>query len=372
MDRYRAAARPFAEWLTEHGFGPTHATEWDDLIVEYKNDRFPKKSEFENLVAAIELLFPGFKGMLKWSRQVLAGWAVAHVPQHTVPLSSGPAHLIATHMAALGQPRLGVGLLLQQKLGLRPNEMLNIEARDVQLPDLNFSASVAPAVMIGLGVRTGTKAKRAQSVVLRDPILMALLAWAAGGLQGEDRLFPFTYENYRRVLKKITTDVLHLNIHWTPHSARAGFASDHVAMGTPFIEIREAGRWVADSRLRTYIDIVGSASIATSLQLSGFKPAILYACSHILSFFPCAEAYLRDHVEAGPSQSGGRIMGSRVGRQHWSTARGISYPQVQEAERDDSESEDSGGRKAAPAPAGARGAPRARLPIARGRGFGRR
>ena len=54
VDRYRAAARPFAEWLTEHGFGPAHATEWDDLLVEYKNDRFPKKSEFENLVAATQ------------------------------------------------------------------------------------------------------------------------------------------------------------------------------------------------------------------------------------------------------------------------------------------------------------------------------
>ena len=43
--------------------------------------------------------------------------------------------------------------------------------------------------VIGLGVRTGTKAKRAQSVVLRDPMVTALVAWACSGLQDEDRLF---------------------------------------------------------------------------------------------------------------------------------------------------------------------------------------
>ena len=50
--------------------------------------------------------------------------------------------------------------------------------------------TMASAVtVIGLGVCTGTKAKRAQSVVLRDPMVTALVAWARSKLQDEDRFF---------------------------------------------------------------------------------------------------------------------------------------------------------------------------------------
>ena len=163
--------------------------------MEFKNDRLPKKAEFEMLVASVEFLFPRYKGELGWSRQVLAGWSIHHIPQHTVPLSSGPAHLIAIHMASLGAPRLGAGLLTQQHLGLRPNEMLSLERRDVSLPSGNEITMASAVTVIGLGVHTGTKAKRAQSVVLRDPMVTALVARACSGLSAEDRRFSFTSEN---------------------------------------------------------------------------------------------------------------------------------------------------------------------------------
>ena len=51
-------------------------------------------------------------------------------------------------------------------------------------------------------------------------MVTSLVAWAYSGLQDEDLLFPFTYENYRRFLKKVTTDILHLDIHWTPQCTR--------------------------------------------------------------------------------------------------------------------------------------------------------
>ena len=198
INRYQKASQPFVGWLTDHGFCPAHSAEWDDLLVEFKNDVLPKKSDFECLVASIEFLFPRFRGELRWSRQVLSGWAISHCPQHTVPLSKGPAHLIAVHLAALGHPRLGIGLLLQQELGLRPNEMLHIERRDVSLPANSAAFASASVTVIGLGVRLGTKAKRAQSVILHDPTIIVLVSWACSGWSDDDRLFPFTYENYRR------------------------------------------------------------------------------------------------------------------------------------------------------------------------------
>ena len=102
---------------------------------------------------------------------MLSGWAIHHIPQHIVPLSSGPAQLIAIHMAALGALRLGAGLLAQQHLGLRPSEMLFLERRDISFPSGNEVTMVSAVTVIGLGVRTGTMAKRAQCVVLRGPMV---------------------------------------------------------------------------------------------------------------------------------------------------------------------------------------------------------
>ena len=62
VSRYKRAAQPFVVWLTEHSFDSCHSSEWDDLLVEYKSDRLPKKSEFESLVASVEFLFVQVQG----------------------------------------------------------------------------------------------------------------------------------------------------------------------------------------------------------------------------------------------------------------------------------------------------------------------
>ena len=46
--------------------------------------------------------------------------------KHTVPLTSFPASLLATHISFLGCARLAGGLLLQQELGLRPGELVKL------------------------------------------------------------------------------------------------------------------------------------------------------------------------------------------------------------------------------------------------------
>ena len=48
---------------------------------------------------------------------------------------AGPACLIACHLAAEGHGRIGLGILLQRLLGLRPSEMLAIQGRDCSLPE---------------------------------------------------------------------------------------------------------------------------------------------------------------------------------------------------------------------------------------------
>ena len=73
---------------------------------------------------------------------------------------------------------------------------------------------------------------------------------------------------------------------WTPHSPRAGFASEAIQDGVPFQEIKEAGRWLVDSSLRAYIDLVQTAQIAVDVQARGLLPAVEFVAREFFRFFP--------------------------------------------------------------------------------------
>ena len=194
------------DWLLLHQLRPQTATEWDDLLVEWKAHAAPSKSQFSNALAALEFFFPQYKGCLKWAHSVKHSWDITHVPQHTVPMLSGITKLYSVHCSTMGHPRLGVGMVLQQTKGLRPSELLGIETSDIVLPEEMDSTGVQ-AVIIGLGVRQGTKAKRPQSAVLplsQHPSLVRALRILKGCSDSGDRIFPYTLEQYNRIIKKIS------------------------------------------------------------------------------------------------------------------------------------------------------------------------
>ena len=192
------------------------------MLAEWKNDSRPSKANFEAAVAATEFAVHHFRGHLAWCHAVIAGWAVAHVARHTVPLGLGPACLIACHLAADGHGRLGLGMVIQRLLGLRPSEMLAIQGRDCSLPEHGQASE--PLAIIGLGIRGGTKAKRAQAVMLRDVVAIGLLRWLISDTPDDECLIGYTYERYRRLLNKYERK-LGLEIRWAPHSPRSGFPS---------------------------------------------------------------------------------------------------------------------------------------------------
>ena len=85
-------------------------------------------------------------------------------------MTEGPAVYIGCQMSARGHGRLGAGVILQEALGLRPSELLGITGDDVMLPEDRAQEVFMPAV-IGLGIKHGTKAKRAQTVMLASNVL---------------------------------------------------------------------------------------------------------------------------------------------------------------------------------------------------------
>eukprot|EP00959_Pyramimonas_sp_CCMP1952_P216122 4520439-Pyramimonas_sp.AAC.1 len=62
-----AAALKFATYLGENGLVPDGPEQWDDLLVECKNDMQMTKCNFEYAVAAVEFLFPRLRRKLTWS-----------------------------------------------------------------------------------------------------------------------------------------------------------------------------------------------------------------------------------------------------------------------------------------------------------------
>ena len=77
-----------------------------------------------------------------------------------------------------------------------------------------------------------------------------------------------------------------LDIGATPHGPRAGYASESVCLGRPFVETREGGRWLSDSSLRIYLDVVAAADIATQCEVQGHAAAMAWAIQNFVSYFP--------------------------------------------------------------------------------------
>ena len=120
--------------MDSHAYVPLEAEDFDDMLVEYKDSALPSKSDFEATVAAVEFMFPRFKGRLSWARQVIVGWSAVHIPRHTVPIGEGQCRLAAVHMCSMRYPRLGVGMSVQQKVVLRSREMPSLTTASVSLP----------------------------------------------------------------------------------------------------------------------------------------------------------------------------------------------------------------------------------------------
>ena len=112
LQTYQKHLKKFVEFLHSERLRPQGMGELDALIVAYKQQHSISRSNFEGLLAAIELFLPQIKGSLLWSKRVGKGLAVQQV-HHTIPLTLRPAKLVAALLASRDLARLGMGLLVQ-------------------------------------------------------------------------------------------------------------------------------------------------------------------------------------------------------------------------------------------------------------------
>ena len=277
----------FLFFLASWNLSVQDSGEVDDMLVEWKNaDPKISRSVFAHAICGVELAVPWLKKQLTWSRTVLTDWDVVGPTAHHLPLPRGLTLLLACCMGALGFGKLGAAVVIAQALGLRPNEMLKLCRGNVVLPETMAFGCRGDAIL-NLGMKKGTKSKRAQAVVLQagcEPALTLLrwLVWCADEFRS--LVDDLTLDRVNRVLARLC-ELLGLP-KFTAHSARAGFATECMLKGMGFVETREKGRWLHDASLRVYLDAVQTASSQSSAAAQAWSEVIAELERDFLAFFP--------------------------------------------------------------------------------------
>ncbi len=279
---YQKSLDQFVKWLIDNEHCPSSGQELDALVVQYKNDRKLSKFNLNYTIASLEFFMPILRGHLTWAKRVASGLIASSPTKHTVPLISAGAKLYGAHFSASGRPRLGIGIALQQRTGLRPSELLALLPEHVLKPEFGGGRYI-----FRLGADVGTKVKREQVAYFTpatDPELATVFCRLLDITPVGSSLFPYSYHEYLQGMHGITSS-LGLNLHITPHSPRAGFASERVALGDSPDLVRSEGRWGSETSFKIYLDVVLAAQISAWASLTGLQSAIEFCTINFASYF---------------------------------------------------------------------------------------
>ena len=99
-----------------------------------------------------------------------------------------------------------------------------------------------------------------------------------------ERLFPYTYADYHASIEGVSS-FLGLSFSFTPHSPRAGFATESISAGRDPATVRSEGRWSSETSFKTYVDIVLASQVGIMLNLSGHQNAIIFVSRNLFRYF---------------------------------------------------------------------------------------
>ena len=288
---------PFVEFVEQSNRADAEtAADIDDLAQEFRHEMQLTKSKHTMLVAAIEFVYPRIKGQLIISKQMLRGRNIGEPTKHSTPMPGKCAGLFGCHLASIGKPRHGAAIVIQQAVGWRPSELLNLYSEHVYVPP-----SMSDMISVRLGAFVSTKAKREQFTLVRPincPHAYILLSRLKHMTPEGQRIFPFSYWEYRNCIVD-TEQQFNLSIGLSAHSGRAVFATESIAAGWPEDEVQRSGRWLSSSSFRIYVDVIGALHVSNCVQLAGHEAVATYCCTNLLKYFD-AELFNRSSQEETP------------------------------------------------------------------------
>lgn len=119
----------------------------------------------------------------------------------------------------------------------------------------------------------------------RDVDVTTLLNRLLVGTAGDAKLCQVSYDTYRLALRAISRE-LKLPFCYTPHSPRAGFASEAVSRGEDAESIRIRGRWQSETSFRIYTDVIGAALIESLDGMKSWQYHMVVVHQHLCNLFP--------------------------------------------------------------------------------------
>jgi len=84
----------------------------------------------------------------------------------------------------------------------------------------------------------------------------------------------FSFETFRRRLARAAKELGWEDLHFTPHSIRAGGATQKLLDGVPFAQLQEAGRWSSPQSCKVYLDAVFALAASTTARAKPFLPLL--------------------------------------------------------------------------------------------------
>ena len=253
---YKTNVMRFLQWVADNNDGAADLDEFDELLVDYVHELHATgapKSRAERAVNGIIHYAPEFRWALPRSKQAVRGWYHLEGSESYPPLSRELAVVVAVQMRRNGRPREAIGVLLAFDCMLRVGELCALRRDDVA-DDGDSRVSTEHKGMFVRLVRTKTGNNKHVEVL--DPTARRLVRQLVATAGPGDRLFPFSTETFRRVMKATCSQLgLHAApVDYVPHSLRHGGATYYYFVKRmPMEDVLYRGRWESTKSARTYL-----------------------------------------------------------------------------------------------------------------------
>ena len=266
LSKYRRAYRQFLTFLTLGNLIIVSVDGLDAALVRYGTEVAETRGEFAMVFAALQFFHPICSKALCCSFQQKRGWDLDAQVKHTVPLVMALLWGTIRCLIRMGEARAAVGLGLQYGGLLRPGELCEMRGGDIILPEHH-----GYGCLIMLGLRThGTKVKRQQTVEIKNAFFVAMARFMFRNTARDAPVLRLDYQQYGALLRRAWTLMGVDGLGLTPHSARAGGATNDLLNGVPFSTVQERGRWLHAQSCRIYLDRAQALSMQTVAHSQAF------------------------------------------------------------------------------------------------------
>jgi hypothetical protein len=254
----------FKDFCMENERGVFLGPNTDATLVDFFDMMFLDNKgagEGEKTLAAVEWEKSSLKGHLPRARVALKGWRKERPHGSRLPLPKLVAYGMAMYMIGMGGKdgrTMGLKLLADFDMYLRPSESLAIKGRDVVAPVVEAGKHFQHYTVIirdladGIPDKVGTYDN---SILLDNPENMSFLGpelhAMAQRVMPADPIFLFSQDSYRKEFQR-AGDFLGLPGLHTYQTRHGGASDDLNSKLRDRREVRDRGRWATDTSVRRY------------------------------------------------------------------------------------------------------------------------